>query len=175
MIMFVYYTFTRYKTTKMSNIITDIICEDIHKWEQNGYAILVYCGCFIQTEVFCKRCHNLMIDFYKGLNDMNDTVFMTLNIVNLSFDNIVFIHPIIGFGSAHLDNQLLIRGRYFNEKLFEYNDLVNFLRKDFTQKIPKSDSIDILLDTYIEDLSRFEFIRNLFGNTQKDEEIIIEI
>lgn len=158
----------------MSNII-DTICEDIRKWEQNGYAILVYCGCFIQTDVFCKRCHNLMIDFYKELNDLNDPVFMTLKIINLSCDSIMFIHPIIGFGSALLDDQLSIRGRYFNEKIFEYNDLVNFLRKDFTQRVPKSDSIDILLDTYIEDLSRFEFIKNLFGNTQKDEEIIVEI
>ena len=157
----------------MDDINIDYICGDISKWKQNGFAVNVYCSCLNDSDVFCKRCGTWTIDFYKKQNSY--PLFMILKIKKLSCDHVKFIHPVSGAGNAFLDNQLSIRGRYLNEKLVKYDDLINFLRNDFTSEISDDVNIDSLLDTYLFHLSRFEFIKNLFGNTQKDEEIIIEI
>lgn len=155
----------------MDDINIDVICKDMSKWKQNGFAVSVYCPCIV-SDVLCNMCPTFTIEFYKKQNKYPH--FMTLKIDELSCDHVKFIHPVSGAGNAFLDNQLSIRGRYLNEKIVGYDDLINFLRNDFIIK-EKDVNIASLLDTYLEDLSKFEFIRNLFGNTQKDEEIIIEI
>ena len=171
MIMIIYCTFTHYKT--MQSIHMDIIRKDISNWKQNGYIVNVFCACTLcNLDNFCKSCNYTAIDF----KSLDGKCSIGLRLKNLVLYRIYFISPTKYWSYVDLNDNMIIRNKNLYEKnITEYNDLINFLRNDFIMNKQNSDDIDKILDTYFEGLSKLESIRNLFNNTQKDEEIIIEI
>lgn len=151
----------------------DIIRKDISNWKKNGYTVYVFCSCTLcNLDNFCKSCNYTAVDF----KSLDGKCSIGLRLKNLVLYKIYFMSPTKYSSYVALDDDMSIRDKtLYEENITEYSDLVNFLRNDFIINKQNNVDIDKILDTYFEDLSKLESIRNLFNNTQKDEEIIIEI
>ena len=155
----------------------DDISKDMARWIKDGNTIsiknMIMQPKLTQTQSgigFGLSYSGIEMDFIHQINGSSYT-FITLDVRNSVLKTITF-SPCFG-KYLLLNNKLEIMCPQIYETLTNYESLNTFLRKYYRESL--FSHMVKFFDQYLEELAKFECIKKLFDDFQKDDEIVIEI